>query len=147
MRTGRFIVSIPLFVSWFGSCAYSEPNKIEYELHERCGKRAAEVFKSEYTQVKDTEEGQTLFNYRNHYSGTLNKCFFLEITTVLATKAKPKYTAQMFRLYDINEAKEYGSFYKRSDSSRPMECNVRGKLCSSEAEWDSLIAPYMEDGQ
>jgi hypothetical protein len=38
------------------------------------GKLAAEVFKREYTNVLNTEHGQTLFNYENHYSARLNKC-------------------------------------------------------------------------
>ena len=147
IRTLLLIASTPLFVGWLGSYAYSEPNN-EYELQERCGKRAAEVFKSEYSEFKNTNEGQMLFNYRNHYSATFNKCFFLEITTIIATRANPKYTAQMFRLYDINDNKEYGSFYKStSDANAPTDCNVLGKACVSEAEWDALIAPYMGDGQ
>jgi hypothetical protein len=146
MRTGLFIAAIPLFVGWFGSCA-AEPNKVEYELRERCGKRAAEVFKSEYTEVTNTKDGQTLWNYRNHYSATVNKCFFLEMSTIYATNANPKYIAQMYRLWDINDNKQYGSFYQRSDANKPMDCEVLGKGCSSEAEWESLIAPYMEDGQ
>jgi hypothetical protein len=147
IRTLLLIASTPFFVDWFASCAYSEPNKVEYELQERCGKRAAEVFKSEYTQVQNTDEGQMLFNYRNHYSATLNKCFFLEMSSIIATKANPVYTAQMFRLFDINDNNEYGNFYKRSDANVPQECNVFGKSCSSEAEWNALIAPYMEDAQ
>jgi len=56
--------------------AYAEPNTVQYELQERCGKQAAEVFKTEYTAVQNTNDGQMLSNYRNHYSATLNKCFF-----------------------------------------------------------------------
>jgi hypothetical protein len=50
------------------------------ELQERCGKRAAEVFAREYSPpVLDTDDEKTLFNYENHHSARLNKCFFLEI--------------------------------------------------------------------
>jgi hypothetical protein len=48
----------------------------------------------------------------------------------------------MFRLYDINDNKEYGSFYQRFDANMPTDCSVLGKVCRSEAEWDALIAPY-----
>ena len=145
MHLALFVAALLPFSLLFVSGAHAEPNKAQYELQERCGKRAAEVFKNEYTTVQNTDEGQTLINYRNHYSATFNKCFFLEMSSVFATRANPKYTAQMFRLFDLNENKEYGSFYQRSDSDTPMECTVLGKLCHSQGEWEALINRYMED--
>jgi len=71
--------------------------------------------------------------------------FFLEMTEIVATRANPKYTAQMFRLFDLNENKEYGSFYQRSDSGVPTDCTVLGTICHSQGEWDALISRYMED--
>src|SRR5262249_40347825 len=111
---------------------------------ERCGKRAAEVFKNNYTPVQNTNDGQISFNYRNHYNATLNKCFFLEMSTIFATRANPQYTAQMYTLFDLNENREYGNFYQRSGSI-PTECNVLGTICRSQAEWGALISRYMED--
>jgi hypothetical protein len=32
------------------------------------------------------KHGQTLFNYENHYSARLNKCFFLEIAVTYERK-------------------------------------------------------------
>src|SRR5262249_18772373 len=63
-------------LAWFSTYVSAQPNKDLYELQERCGKRAAKVFEREYGSGKD---GQTLFNYENHYSARLKKCFFLEI--------------------------------------------------------------------
>ena len=61
----------------FSTYVSAQPNK---ELRERCGKRAAEAFAREYSPpVLDTDDEQTLFNYENHHSAGLNKCFFLEI--------------------------------------------------------------------
>ena len=147
LKTAIAICSIGFVASWFGSCAHAQPNKIEYELRERCGERAAQVFKTEYREVQNTDEGQMLINYRNHYSATLNKCFFLELTSITATRASPQHNAKMFRLFDINENKEYGSFYKRSDAGLPQDCNVLGKICRTEEEWNALIAPFMDEGQ
>jgi hypothetical protein len=95
--------------------------------------------------MKNTKEGQNITSYRNRYNPTLNKCFFLEKTSILAYLAKPKYTASMYILFDVNEHKETGSFYKRSDLGTPVQCVVNGKSCNSEAEWELLIAPYMGD--
>jgi len=58
---------------WFSTYVSAQPNKELYELQERCGKRAAEVFKREYSPA----HGQMTFNYENHYSARLNKCFFI----------------------------------------------------------------------
>jgi hypothetical protein len=55
----------------FSTYASAQPNKELYELQERCEKQAAEVFKREYTNVLNTEHGQTLFNYENHYSARI----------------------------------------------------------------------------
>jgi hypothetical protein len=142
------IVATCLLVGLLGSVGFAQPNKVEYELRERCGKRAAEVFKAEYSPpVANTDEGQILFNYRSHYNAALNKCFFLEISQTIAYRAKPQYSATMYRLYDINDNKEYGSFYRRSDANSLGECNVIDKSCSSEAEWELLIKRFMEDDQ
>ena len=56
----------------FSAYVSAQTNKQLYELQERCGKRAAEVFKREYSPA----HGQMTFNYENHYSARLNKCFF-----------------------------------------------------------------------
>jgi hypothetical protein len=39
---------------WLTTYASAQPNKEQYELRERCGKRAAEVFQREYTPVVAT---------------------------------------------------------------------------------------------
>src|SRR5215475_4186421 len=57
----------------------AQPNKELYELQERCSKRAAEVFKREYSPGANSKDGR-LFSYENHYSARANKCFFLEIS-------------------------------------------------------------------
>lgn len=58
--------------------ASAEPNKEQYELQERCGKRAEQVFKSDNPGqssggvVTNTEDGQNITTYQNHYSTTIN---------------------------------------------------------------------------
>ena len=53
----------------------------------------------------------------------------------------------MYRLFDINENREYGSFYKELDAHGPTDCVVLDKSCGSEAEWELLIKRFMEDDQ
>jgi len=112
--------------------------KKEYELQERCAKGAAEVFHKWYGS-----EG-LLTHYTNHYNKKLNKCFILIIDTNLP-KDKNEHTSISKLLVDVNEQKEYGSFFMFTDTKEIMECIVLGNPCSSETEWDTLIKPYMED--
>jgi len=64
----------------FNTNLSAQPDKQLYELQQRCGRLAKEVFDRQYSPpVLDTEHGQTVFNYENHYSARLNKCFFMEI--------------------------------------------------------------------
>ena len=63
----------------FSTYVSAQPNK--EELQERCGKLAAEVFAKEWgTGTSNTDYGQTIADYRNHYNFRLNKCFYLELS-------------------------------------------------------------------
>ena len=64
------------------SATRAEPNKVLYELQERCGKQASETFQKEWgANVVNTKDGQTLANFENHYNAHLNKCIYLESST------------------------------------------------------------------
>lgn len=128
----------------------AEPDKVQYELQERCGKRSEEAFQALHagltccTAIRDTDDGQSIETFQNHYSAALNKCFYLEVLTSQNYKKLPRYTSTLMTLYDLHEHKEYASFYKRSDSHLPTECRVGDKVCRSESEWNDLLKPYME---
>jgi hypothetical protein len=99
-----------LAVTIVASRASAEPNKEQYELQERCGKRAEQVFKSDNpgasseSIVTNTENGQDITTYQNHYSATLNKCFYLLKTTGINYKHL-QYTTTLMTLIDLNENK------------------------------------------
>ena len=121
--------------------SYAEPNKDLYELQERCGKRAADVFKREYGPVSMTKDGRILYNYQNHYSANLQTCFFLEIGVVLEGQARVK----LMRLFDLNTTKLYGVFIGGVGDQQSGACYVVGTECRTQDEWLTLIRPYMED--
>lgn len=114
-----------------------------YMLQERCGKLAASVFAKEYSpSAQTTRDGQTqLSNYQNHYSEKLNKCFFVEIST-FSGKGK---MSKLLRLFDLNENKEYGSYWQDDRAPSFVDCVVGETRCSSEKEWRQLAKPYLED--
>jgi len=112
----------------FSAYVSAQPNKQSYELEERCGKRAAEAFEREYGPVSDDKNEQTLFNYENHYSARLKKCFFLEIA-ISYEHEEGKPASKIMRPFDLNENKEYGTFVSGPTESTPVTCVVRGKHC------------------
>jgi hypothetical protein len=121
-----------------------------YELQERCGKLAAEKFKELHgnSGMWSDKDAHYISNQRNHYNKKLNKCFVL-LTTQSIPRSKVELqkngTSSEIDLWDINEEKQYGQFFRFSTMSSPFDCEVSGKRCKSEDEWNSLIKPYMEE--
>jgi hypothetical protein len=126
----------------FSSNAYAGP-KEDYELQERCGKRAEERYKQEVGNPVSSDKDSTyLINYTNHYNKRLNKCFML-ITTNSYPKDKSRDIITIKTLIDINENKEYGNLVKIKNAI--MTCEVANKQCKSENEWENLVRPFMEE--
>jgi hypothetical protein len=134
------IVTMAVLLGLESSPAYDQPDKVLYELQERCGKQAAKFFAAEYKPVTNVQNGQMLSNYENHYSPKLNKCFFLEITETIEKRG----ISESMRLFDLNENKEYGAYFK-AYSGKVMQCEVRDQICRSDVEWRQLAKPYLED--
>lgn len=122
------------------SYAATPTAKEEYELQERCGKRAEESFKKEWGNgIFSTKEGQALVTFRNHYNRRLNKCFYLQTYIDSKFKGKQKSMTTSRILVDFNDNNEIGTFLS------PTICHVGGNVCRSEKEWDALVAPFMND--
>jgi hypothetical protein len=51
----------------------------------------------------------------------------------------------VYRLFDLNENKEYGSYYDSDATPGYVNCVVRDAQCKSEQEWRILSKPYLED--
>jgi hypothetical protein len=126
------------------SAACAEPNKVLYELQERCGKQASETFQKEWGgNIVNTKDGQTVGNFENHYNARLNKCIYLESSTIVRTKAQK--INKSLRLFDLHENKEIGSYFSIDDGARTMMCNVGDTNCRTEDEWRALVKPLMEE--
>lgn len=100
-------------------CEADSNKKALYELQDRCGKRAEQVFKDKYDMLG-------LRNYENHYNTHLNKCF-LHI-----------YDSAAEYLLDINENRESMYIFKGG------RCIIDGKFCKSQHEWDAFVKEMME---
>jgi hypothetical protein len=150
----RSILLMALFVIWVAGSlfgiSYAGSNKDDYELQERCGKRAAECLKEWYGSegLQSDEYFSYLRSYTNHCNIKLNKCFILvqELAFSRDPEARKKFGIRDDKsLWDVNENKIYGEFIIYRLDHMPDRCEVLGKRCISEEEWDSLVKPYIEE--
>ena len=147
----RHLIAAALVISALGCRA--APDKVAYELQERCGKQASAEFRREFgaAGVPVTQSGKTtLHNFQNHYNSKLNACIYLlrssGFNAVRGKKPGESTGAyEMQALFDLNENREIASYFKFADSKAYMDCRVGGKACQSKEEWESLIRPYLED--
>ena len=129
MKTFAVVLILLFAVSAY---AYAQSVKEAYELQERCGKRAQEVFNKEYGNG-NLNTG-VMATYTNHYNRKLNKCFVI-VKSISYPKEKNKWgTLTDKSLWDINEMKDYGEFVKFSNMDKPSGCYVLDKRCNSEIE-------------
>ena len=129
-----------------------KPAKEDYELQERCSKRAEEFFRQQWGDGA-TEDGLAVYawSYNNHYNRKLNKCLFLLVGRGYYKDKRdaPSYTEE---LRDVNEKKEYGHFTQFrlraiDEPTPPPICDIDllKKHCGSKEEWDAFVKPYMEE--
>ena len=140
MDRGTTVLATLLLV---GTASYAQPNKEQYELQERrCGKQAAEVFAKRWgSGVKNSVAGQSVAEYLNHYNSRLNKCIYLEIANTY-NRGLPSF--MWMKLFDLNENREI-AVYSKGEGVASAFCLVQAKWCQTEAEWRTLIKPFMED--
>jgi hypothetical protein len=138
--TTSLLIHLIFFVS---SDVYSSSIKEDYELQEKCGRRCEEVFKKDHGNgIINNEQVSGIITYHNHYNRKLNKCFYI-VENVGVRKNQNNINYKMKFFWDINEMKSYGYFNYGNNSD--LSCDVLGKKCKSEREWDLLVKPYMEE--
>ena len=98
-----------------------------------CGKLAAETFRRE-----PADENRV--DYRAHHNIRLNKCFYEETYISLT----PVGINMWVYLSDLQDNRIYGGFHMSTNIGL-FYCNLLDKECHSEAEWNGLVKPYMED--
>lgn len=114
--------------------AHSQSKKEIYELQERCGRSATQMFDRDFPK----EERKGVETFENNYSVRLNKCFLLEDNTMTSHDQGKTHHFKLLTLIDVNGNKIYGSF-------SPLHCEVQDRKCSSEQEFRGLIRAYMEE--
>jgi hypothetical protein len=133
--SARIIIAASLVL--IGS-AQAQSLKEKYELSERCGKQAAEVFAKEWEAPDYYSVANVMASYENHYNSQLDKCFYLLTST-------GKSGTKIMALFDLNENKDYGLYVGTAEAKEPIQCYVQTSDCRSDEEWRALIKPLMED--
>jgi hypothetical protein len=127
----------------WATVAQAQTETERYNLQDRCGKFAAEVFAKEWgTGISNTDDGQTVADYRHHYNFRLNKCFYLELSAT-SPRSRDEGQFSSSRLFDLQESREIGTYQQLEDEV--VSCDVQGKECHSLLEYQTLIKPFMED--
>lgn len=124
----------------------SKQMEADYDLQERCGKRAEQVFKSRWGTGYEHSSGMTVTTtYSNHYNSKLNKCFYEVVAITFFNKS----VSQDNTLRDVNENRVYGIYSDHKDNlALPgvvLGCQVQGVACKSKDEWDVLAKPLMSE--
>jgi len=101
--------------------AHGQSRKEVYELQERCGKSATEMFDRDFP--KEDRKGLEVFE--NHYNVRLNKCFILEENALITGDQGRTYQTKLLTLGDVQDNKVYGSFSS-------LNCDVQETKCRSE---------------
>ena len=117
--------------------------KAEYDLQERCGKRAEETYSKDWGEegIINHKDYQELRSFTNHYNKKLNKCFIL----ISSQQFWTNHVKESYELWDINDRKLYGSYYGGYPLGASIQCNLLDTLCNSYKAWESLTKPFMND--
>ena len=146
-KLGVILIGLAIFT--YGEVWGADSIKEEHKLQERCDESAEIYFKKFYgSGYYKSYEGTSLYHYVSHYNRKLSKCFVLLMGELIPNNMeemeKHRVTTDK-ELWDIDENRVYGWFFKFDKFKKPVNCKVKGKDCNSESEWDSLVKPYMEE--
>jgi len=131
------------------SHAQERSKKEDYDLQERRGRRAEELFRRDWgaSGITNSNGTTTTANYENHYNKRLNNC--LEKLRSWVNKNGEDTAFTSVQIFDVNEQRTYArldySFSASKKSFTLLTCDVAGVQCIAEKEWEALSAHYMEE--
>jgi hypothetical protein len=117
------------------------PQKVIYELNEKCKKSAYEFWK--INTLGDDLKSQYLCHYNKKY----NSCFINMTASYLSGVSGDRHLYKKEILTDLNKHKTQGVYYGmgKKVNDKPSVCYVGDKNCKSYDEFHKLIAPYMKE--
>jgi hypothetical protein len=138
------VMLLPVLFLLAGCAGYlqertTEDINVDYRLQERCERKCEDYFRKEYGNGK-LNGGKRTVTYQTHYNKKLKKCMIVLNTDYFSKNINLGYKEKF--LLDVNYLRGYGFFH---NSGKITFCDVEKNTCRSEAEWVSLVKPYMED--
>ena len=122
-------------------------------LQEKCGEGAKKFFIEFRGQYRS--DSDLLPDYTSHYNMKLDRCFIHIIVNDYSPSALTKhgwngeivsqYLFDVFGAGTQSQTLAYGQFKKFLDRTKNPVCKVGDKICHSEAQFEALIKPYMEE--
>lgn len=109
----------------------------QYMLSELCGKRSGEYWLEEKKGIPLN----AISRYTNHYNLKDNKCYFV---MKYAAQLTNKTTIASMTVFNLNDHKIIAGYASLGEGKTNM-CEVLDKQCSSAAEWEKLVQPYLDD--
>ncbi len=130
-----------IIVMFLASAGLAEEGKDNQQ--ELCMKSAAETFSRDYGKGswKDENSGTCVAAYTSHYNTRLDKCF-LKVQTNCRKKMSSYYEKT---LLSIRENRDYGVYYLVKEKDDLMSCQVQGKKCDSESQWEARVQSLMTE--
>jgi hypothetical protein len=122
--------------------SFKADNKIsDYELQERCGKRAAQLFNDEYSTF--INNSTSIARYKSHYNSKLNKCIsHIEIIAIIGVMQGKNDQS----LIDVNENKRLGTGSFTPDFSPTCFINTADDVKSvTGEEWLAFVKKMMQE--
>jgi hypothetical protein len=135
MRRIRTATLAVLVVGGLSISSWAQPNTERYQLEERCGRQAREIFERTHGNGAITnEDGSGVCNFENHYNSRSNRCYIL-LRMIFMTKkyfqpsgGSTENQTGHLTLKNINENREIG-FMRLGD--KVMACAVLTSKCGS----------------
>jgi len=112
-KTIQAALSATLLVG-FSQHANTQSRKEVYELQERCGKSASEMFDKDFPK----EDRKGLESFENHYNVRLNKCFLLEENTMITRDQGKTFNTKLLTLIDVHGNKVSASLVPSTATCR-----------------------------
>jgi hypothetical protein len=121
-------------------------------LQEKCAEGAKQFF-FEFNGQYRSDSG-LLPDYTSHYNKKLDSCFIhimvddYSVFTLTKYGKEENLSQYLFNVFEAGEQSKtlaYGRFQKFPDRTKTPVCKVGDKICHSEAEFEALIKPYMEE--
>jgi rubredoxin len=125
---------------------YSASAQSTLALQEKCAEGAKKFFFEFKGQYRS--DSNLWPDYTSHYNKKLDRCFIHIFVSTFKDGKEENLSQYLFDVFEAGQQSNtlaYGRFQKFPDRTKTPVCKVGDKICHSEAEFEALIKPYMEE--